>query len=247
MLPGNIFNGRKVVVTGASRGLGRATAVAFARQGADVAILARSADGLRRTAAEVNAASRDLLVLPTDLSDQQSVAASAQEIDRRWGHIDVLVHNAAGWLTGPLEHLDPSAVREMIAGTLVGAIWLTQALLPALSAADHPRVINIASTAALPGPDPEGSSVAFIAAKRGLVGFGEALGAELRPKGIAVTNLYPGGFHSESPLDMPWDAVAREFGSAAMAVADVVDAIFFCASRSPLAAVQSMVLVPSGA
>jgi 3-oxoacyl-[acyl-carrier protein] reductase len=231
----------KVVVTGASRGLGRATALAFARQGAHVAALARSSEGLRETAAQ-GPLDRPLLALPTDLTRLPSVVHSADEILRRFGRVDVLVNNAAGWVTGALDGLDPAMAADMVLGTVVGTMWLTQRLLPGLRASKHACIINVASTAALPGPDPAHSSVAFVAAKRGLVGLGEALSTELRPQGIRVTNLYPGAFQSDSPLDTSTERVRRDFGPGAMGTADVVDAIVFCASRSPLAAVETLVL-----
>jgi 3-oxoacyl-[acyl-carrier protein] reductase len=231
----------RVVVTGASRGLGRATALAFARQGAHVAILARSSEGLSETAGQ-GPLDCPLLAMPTDLTRHPSVVQSADEILRQFGRVDVLVHNAAGWVTGALDGLDPATAAEIVLSTVVGAMWLTQRLLPGLRASKHACIINVASTAALPGADPAHSSVAFVAAKRGLVGFGEALGTELRPQGIGVTNLYPGAFHSDSPLAASAERVRRDFGPEAMGAADVVDAILFCASRSPLATVETLVL-----
>lgn len=234
---------RCVVVTGPSRGLGAATAIAFSRQGARLALLARNEVGLRRTASACSVPGvPPPLILSGDLTDRDHVEAAGKAILQSFPAVDVLVNNAAGWASGQLDALSARAVAETVASTLTAPLLLTRALLPGLRRSNRPCVINVASTAALPAAQPDASSTVFIAAKRGLAGFSDALRAELRPAGVRVTTIYPGGFDTDSHLDADQQRTLAQHGAGSMGVADVVEAILFCASRAPTVLVESLVI-----
>ena len=236
------FRNYNVVVTGASRGLGAATAFAFARRGARLALLARSEEGLRQTAAAITAdGAESPLLCPGDLGDPHAAESVAGTVLESFPQVDVLVNNAAGWAPGRLADVSGPVLAETVASTLTAPLLLTRALLPGLCRSERACVINVASTAALTTPQAGGSTV-FTAAKRGMVGFADALRAELRPAGVRVSTVFPGTFQSESPPDADWRQVLQRYGPGVMGVGEVTEAILYCASRPPTAAVESLVI-----
>src|SRR5438093_11693066 len=118
-----------VVVTGASAGVGRATVRAFARRGADVALLARGIDGLEAAGREVEALGGRALVMPTDVADAAAVEDAAARIERELGPIDVWVNNAMVSVFSPVKELEPDAVRRVTDVTYHGVVYGTLAAL----------------------------------------------------------------------------------------------------------------------
>jgi NAD(P)-dependent dehydrogenase (short-subunit alcohol dehydrogenase family) len=121
--------GEVIVVTGASGGIGRATAQAFARPGARIALLARGERGLAGARKEVEACGAEALVIPVDVADWHAVTAAAEAIHRRWGRIDVWVNNAMSTVFGPIESLSPDDLRRVTEVTYLGAAYGTMAAL----------------------------------------------------------------------------------------------------------------------
>ena len=170
--------GSRVVVTGASRGIGAGLAVGLARKGARVALVARSRDAIAKLAAEL-----DGEAYPADLADADAIAPLVAAIEAN-GPIDVLVNNAGVDLTGSFSELPPDRIRELLAINLVAPVLLCRAVIPAMRARGSGHVVNVSSLAgtnALPGLAPYSTS------KAGLSHFTAALRAECKGTGITTT------------------------------------------------------------
>ncbi len=179
-----------VVVTGASAGIGAATARRFARGGYRVALAARRRQRLMDLAEDLRAHGAEALVVPTDVRDPAQVEALARQVLTAWGQVDVLVNNAGLGRLAPLDELHPlDDIALQIEVNLSGAIWVSRAFLPAMKARGRGVIIQVASVAGWIGL-PYYS--VYAATKFGLRGFTEALRREVRPYGIRVVGLYPG-------------------------------------------------------
>lgn len=234
-------NNVKIVITGASYGLGRALAIAFSRQEAQLALLARNTHHLAITKSLLKNPDQHF-IYRLDLSQKDQIITIAHQLQNNLAHIDVLINNAAGWNTGTLEQMKDEAIEEQIASTVVGNILFTKYLLPLLKKSQNPHIINIASTVALPDPDPTTSSVAFCASKWGFAGFSESLRTELKPEKIKVTTLYPGTIATESSIDDSPQQVYEKFGPHTMGVSNVVKAVQFCLASTSTGYVHSLVI-----
>ncbi len=180
----------RTLVTGGGRGIGRAIAARLAREGARIALCARSEHELEETAVEVARLGGSALAVPCDVTDIDSVRlAVARALEFTAGALDLLVNNAGVFDVVPLQELDPETWERMLRVNLTGPYLVTRTALPGLLAAPSSHIINIASTAARQG---YAGSTAYCASKYGLRGFGDALREELRDAGIRVTTIYPG-------------------------------------------------------
>ena len=187
-----------LLVTGGGRGIGRATALRFAREGWGIALLARSRGEVAATCADVEAAGGRALAAAGDVTREEEVEAAVRLAEERFGGIDVLVNNAGLFRVRPLAELDAAAWRATIDTNLTGAYFATRAVVRRMLAQAAPRgngasrvraIVNVASEAARKG---FAGSTAYCASKYGLLGFGDALREELRPLGIRVLNVLPG-------------------------------------------------------
>jgi NAD(P)-dependent dehydrogenase (short-subunit alcohol dehydrogenase family) len=171
----NIVN-QVVVVTGASSGIGRETALELARHGACVVLAGRGRPALDSLAAEVQRLGGVALVAPTDVGDYAQVTALADAAVRRFGRIDTWVNNAGVWAFGAVEQQEVETIQQVVAVNLLGPIYGMKAALPHLRASGG-TIVNVSSAAAkraLP------LQAAYSAAKHGVSAFGEALRLELR-------------------------------------------------------------------
>ena len=177
------------IITGASSGIGEATARRLARDGLCVTLVARRQDELERVAGEIEASGGEALVAPTDVRDHAAIHHMVQATLDKWGRVDVLVNNAGLGYNGHVVNLDPEQLREQVAVNLVAVIECAQAVLPAMMQRKSGHIINVASIAGLVGVP--GSSV-YSATKFAVNGFSDALRREVRHHGIHVTALCPG-------------------------------------------------------
>lgn len=183
-----VLQDKRVLVTGASRGIGRAIAVQFAVAGADLVLAARNREELDAVAAEVQAAGRSALVLPADLRRLEQITALAEGALAA-GPIDILVNNAGVGAWAPVAELTLADYEAMFDVNMRAVFLLTKALLPAMRARGSGQIITIASTSSR-WAYPEGTL--YCASKFAVLGFSEALARELRPEGIRVTAILPG-------------------------------------------------------
>lgn len=184
-----VLAGRRAVVTGAGRGLGRNIALALAAAGADVALTARTSADLEPLAAAIAAQGRRSLAVPADVTDPAQVARLAEQVGAAWGGLDILVNNAGTAASHKfLTHPD-DLWHQMLLVNLTSVYYVTKAFLPLLIGAGGGRIINIASTAARVG---DRYVAAYTATKHGVLGLTRALAAELLPQAITVNAICPG-------------------------------------------------------
>jgi NAD(P)-dependent dehydrogenase (short-subunit alcohol dehydrogenase family) len=184
------LTGKKAFVTGASRGIGRIIAVALAAAGADVALAARSQDGLAETAREVTDLGRKAFVFPLDVTRQDDVTAAVREAIRLLGQLDIVVNNAGGMnFMVPFLDMRVSGWEKVMRLNLDSTIYVCQAAGPHLRERGRGSVINVASVAGLsatPGLIPYGAS------KAAVISVTKTLAVEWAPSGIRVNALCPG-------------------------------------------------------
>jgi NAD(P)-dependent dehydrogenase (short-subunit alcohol dehydrogenase family) len=183
------LEGKAALVTGASSGLGRATAIALARAGADVALVARSQGELDSAKEEVSKAGRRALTLPVDLASEPETAGAVGRTLEALGRIDVLVNAAGTDAPGPVEELDVEGWDRTLSVNLRAPFLLSKAAFPRMREAGGGMIVNISSVAGKKG---WANASAYCASKFGLTGFTEALADEGKEHGIRAIVLYPG-------------------------------------------------------
>jgi NAD(P)-dependent dehydrogenase (short-subunit alcohol dehydrogenase family) len=183
------LQGQLAVVTGASSGLGEATAVRLAELGARVALLARSETDLDRVAARINGAGGTAFAVPADLADPDAVATAAERLVSTGGPPRVLVNAAATDAPGPAVEVPVADWQRVIAVNLTAPFQLSRAVFPHMRAAGGGTIVNISSIAGRRG---WAGAPAYCASKFGLTGLTQALAAEGAPHNIRVVCLYPG-------------------------------------------------------
>jgi 3-oxoacyl-[acyl-carrier protein] reductase len=183
------LEGKVALVTGASSGLGRATAISLARAGADVALVARSQQELDSAKEKISKIGRRALTLPVDLASENETTGAVERAVETLGRIDVLV-NAAGTDTpGTVEELDIEGWDRTLAVNLRAPFLLSKAAFPRMREAGGGMIVNISSVAGKKG---WANASAYCASKFGLTGFTEALADEGKEHGIRAIVLYPG-------------------------------------------------------
>jgi NAD(P)-dependent dehydrogenase (short-subunit alcohol dehydrogenase family) len=201
------LSGSKAFVTGASRGIGRAIAIAYAEAGADVALVSRSADALTEVAKEVEALGRQAVAIPCDLTDRDAAARAVQDAIEALGHVDIVVNNAGGSnFMVPFRDLRLSGWDKLMRLNLDSAMTVCHAIAPHLLDRNSGTVINVASVAAKGAP----LLAAYGSAKAGLVALTKTLAVEWASNGVRVNALCPGWTATELNRNLWDDANASE-------------------------------------
>ena len=188
------LEGRVCLVTGASRGLGRAMSIAFAQAGADVVVTARSADALKEVAAEIESLGRQSLAIPCDIHDENSVTEMVNGALIRFRKIDVLVNNAGGGDLKPLVDMTEREWSRTIDLNLTSLFRMCKAVGPHMIERRSGKVINMSSMYGLVG---EKNVAAYCAAKGAIIQFTRALALEWAEHNITVNALAPGYIYTE--------------------------------------------------
>ena len=204
-----------VVITGGSRGLGLAMAREFAREGAEIALLARDGEKLQRAAGDLIRFQTHISTWPCDVRHEEEVERAISAIAEKHGRIDVLVNNAGIMLVAPLEAMEKQDFEEAMQVHFWAPYHLTMAALPYLKRNTESRIVNISSIAsrvAVPHMAP------YCASKFALAGFSDALRAEVAAQGVRVTSVSPGlmrtgshinaSFKGDHPREFAWFAVS---------------------------------------
>ena len=189
------FNGRVVVISGGSRGLGLCIAREFAKEGAQLALLARDEDELATAKEQLEAMGAPVLTVVADVTDPHDDIAAIKRVIERFGSVDVLINNAGIIQVGPLEHMLDSDFKAAIDIHIWAPLRLTRAALPYLKRSGQGRIVNIASSGglmALPHMAPYATS------KFGMVGLSDAMRNELAKDKVRVTTVCPGPMRTGS-------------------------------------------------
>jgi 3-oxoacyl-[acyl-carrier protein] reductase len=177
------------VVTGAGRGIGRAIALKFASEGADVVCVSRTAENSEKVAAEVRALGRKAWALAVDVSDTAAVSAAAEKILAECGKVDILINNAGVTRDGLLMRMSDADWDAVLNTNLKGAFLFTKAFTRSFVKQRSGRIINVASIIGLIG---NAGQANYAASKAGLIGFTQSVAKELGSRNITVNALAPG-------------------------------------------------------
>ncbi|MCU0782857.1 MAG: SDR family oxidoreductase [Verrucomicrobia bacterium] len=174
--------GKTAIVTGASRGIGRAIAVALAREGVRLGLLSRSKPDIGGE------------FVACDLAELEQIPVAVQRLVERLGEVDYLVNNAGAFLESPVTEMKLADWERLMRVNLTAPFLVTREVLPRMIARRQGRIVNISSTASVQGHLHQS---AYCASKHGLLGFGRSLAMELKPHNIHVYTLSPGGVDTD--------------------------------------------------
>jgi len=177
------YPSQHVVVTGASGGAGRAAAIAFAKRGCRLTLLARGRAGLEGAKADVENAGGKALIVLTDVADANAVEAAAEQAEREFGPIDVWVNNAMATIFSPFSEVTPEEFRRVTEVTYLGQVYGTMSALKRMRAADHGTIVNVGSALAYHGLPLQ---AAYCGAKFAIRGLTESIRSELIREGSHV-------------------------------------------------------------
>lgn len=195
------LTGRKALVTGASRGIGRATALLLAQEGADVAVnYVENEESAREVAERIRAAGRSALVLQADVGDRGQVEAMFSAVQEQWGGLDVLVNNAGGRCDGTLLEADESAWHRTLAVHLLGTVRCSRLALPAMIENREGVIVNVGSVAGLRGVR---NMAVYATVKAALFHLTRCMAVEVSQDNVRVNAVAPGitdtDYHAVTP------------------------------------------------
>jgi 3-oxoacyl-[acyl-carrier protein] reductase len=201
------LSGKTALVTGGSRGIGRAIVLRFATQGADVAFTYRgNADAAAATVADAEALGRKALAIQADAADGEAAEAVVKDVLDAFGRIDILVNNAGITRDDLIMRMSAEAWRSVLETNLFGAFWMTKAVTRPMLKARGGRIINITSVSGQAGQTGQAN---YSAAKAGLIGLTKATARELASRTITVNAVAPGFVLTELTQDLSDDLKAQ--------------------------------------
>ena len=226
-----------IVITGGSKGMGKALASKFAVAGNKIFICARNENDLAKAALEINETVKEKLVqyFATDLSIKSSAEKFTKWLQKQAIIPDILINNAGDFKPGSIYNEVEGTLEEMIAANLYSAYYVTRAFLPSMMEKKSGHIFNMCSIAALAAYKNGGS---YSISKYALMGFSKNLREELKPFNIKVTAVYPGAVYTSS-----WAATGVE-PERIMEVKDISEMIYAASLLSPQACVEGIVIRP---
>jgi len=240
------LDGRKILITGASSGIGEATADAIVREGGAVALGARRKDRLEEIAGKLDG---DAYAIEADISDEGQARSLVEQATEQMGGLDGLVNNAGVMLLGPLQGADPDEWRTMVNVNCLGLLYCTHYALPLIRDGGGGDVVNVSSvagrTAAL------GSGV-YNMTKWGVVGYSESLRQEGAHIGVRVTCVEPGFVetelqgHNENPMVIERIEKVKEQTGKVLEAADIANAIVYALAQPKHVSINEILVRPSG-
>jgi len=193
------LKGKVAIVTGAARGIGKATAIALAHEGVNVGLLGRTEASLKEVAAEIEGLGVKAAYATADVASKEQAEAAIGRLTNELGAADILINNAGIATFGTVLEMDPEEWKRMIDTNLMGTYYVTRAVLPQLIEKNGGDIINISSTNGLNGA---ATSSAYSASKFAVIGFGESLAQEVRRHNIRVSTLTPSTVATDLALDL---------------------------------------------
>ncbi|MCF4120548.1 SDR family NAD(P)-dependent oxidoreductase [Antribacter sp. KLBMP9083] len=247
------LTGTIALITGASSGIGAATARRLAEHGASVALVARRGDRLESLAAEIEQAGGTALAVEADITDRDQAEAAVQQVVDRFGRLDTLVNNAGVMLLGPVVGADPAEWDRMIAVNVRGLLHTTHAALPHLlkAADDSPRqVADIVNISSIAGRVAWGGYGVYNLTKFGVNGFTESLRQEVTRRHLRVGVIEPGGVATElashnAPEIQEQMTTPFYEQTEVLAPEDIADGVAYMITRPRHASVAEMWIMPT--
>jgi NADP-dependent 3-hydroxy acid dehydrogenase YdfG len=242
------LDGKVVAVTGASSGIGEATALALAAEGAAIALGARREDRLRDLAQRIESDGGRALPIEVDVGDEDSARAFVEKTKSELGSLDVLVNNAGVMLLGPIEGADTEHWRRMVDVNVLGLLYCTHAALPIMREQGGGTIVNVSSVA---GRFANAGSGVYNLTKFGVGAFSEALRQEAVESKIRVVVVEPGYVetelqgHNEQAVRDTIDKMRERIGDVLQAD-DIADGIRWAVTRPPHVSVNEVLIRPSG-
>jgi NADP-dependent 3-hydroxy acid dehydrogenase YdfG len=241
------LEGRVALVTGASSGIGEATALMLAASGARVGLAARRRDRLDGVAAKIREAGGDAFVVEADLGVEAEAQRAVRETEAHFGQLDILVNNAGVMYLEPVAEADLARWRHMFELNVLGLIAATQAALPGMRRRRDGHIVNIASTA---GRVATPNGAAYCATKFGVVAFSEALRKEVYQDRVRISVVEPGVVETELREHIGHAATRKAINDWAgslrqLKAEDVARAIVFCVAQPPHVAINEILMRPT--
>lgn len=193
------LQGKYALITGGSRGLGKATALAFAKEGIHVAITGRNEAKLIETAKELETLGVKAIYKVFDITNYEAVEQAVKELTTEFGTFDILVNNAGIGAFASVMDMDVKTWTDIINTNLLGTYYVTKAVLPQLIDKNQGDIVNVSSTAGLNGA---ATTSAYSASKFGVIGFSDSLMREVRKNNIRVCTLMPSTIASDMSIDL---------------------------------------------
>jgi 3-oxoacyl-[acyl-carrier protein] reductase len=193
------LKGKKAIITGGGKGLGKATAIAFAKEGIDVAITGRNEQNLLNTVTELKSYGVDAIYELFDVGNHEEVKDGIERIFHQFGSVDILVNNAGIAAFGSFLEMSPEKWNAIIQTNVMGMYYVTKEVLPYLITKNEGDIINISSTAGITG---NANTSAYSASKFAVIGLSEALMKEVRKNNIRVCTLTPSTIASDMSLEL---------------------------------------------
>ena len=243
------LSGRVAAITGASSGIGQATAVALAGAGAAVALAARRGDRIEELAKKIEADGGRALAIETDVGDEQQANAFVRGTKEQLGRLDVLVNNAGLMLLGPVIGSDTEEWRRMVDVNLLGLLYCTHAALPIMGEQGSGHIVNISSVA---GRFANFGSAVYNLTKFGVNAFSEALRQEVAPANVKVTVIEPGFVatelqgHNTHPMVLEaMENMRKEIGKP-LEAEDIARSILYAVGEPEHVVINEMLVRPAG-
>jgi clavulanate-9-aldehyde reducatase len=243
------YGGGSALVTGASSGIGEATALRLAEAGAGVAVAARRSERLDALAGRIESNGGRALAVQADITDEAQARALVERAKTELGRLDVLVNNAGVMLLGPVEGADTEEWRRMIEVNLLGLLYCTHAALPIMGAQGSGHIINVSSVA---GRFANFGSAVYNLTKFGVNAFSEALRQEVAAANVKVTVIEPGFVatelqgHNTHPMVLDaLEKMRKEVGEP-LEAGDIAEAILYSVAGPERVAVNEVLVRPAG-
>jgi NADP-dependent 3-hydroxy acid dehydrogenase YdfG len=240
------------LVTGASSGIGEATAAELVRQGARIAVVARRRDRLEELAKRLEGEGTDVLIVEADVTDEAAARDAIEQTVQRFGRLDTVIANAGVMLLGPVENAPIEEWQQMVGINVMGLLYTAHAALPHLleAASSEPRrVADLVLISSVAGRVPRNGSGVYNLTKHGVGAFGEALRQEVTQRHVRVSLIEPGAVATElAGHNRPEvrETITQRFGDIErMEAEDIADLIGYIVSRPRRVAINEVLIRPT--